>query len=60
MSEVEARRRFAWRLGHGAVFFVFMCLLVIVATLTMFGELELLELITAAEQASPTVGPQTE
>jgi hypothetical protein len=46
-DEPELKRRSAWRLVHGAVFFVFMCLLVIVAAFTVFGGRDLLGVIAA-------------
>ena len=52
--EAEARRLLAWRLGHGAVFFVLMHLLVIVAAFTLFGDLNLFRVISEAGMASQT------
>jgi hypothetical protein len=53
-GEAEAKRRSAWRRGHGAVFFVFMWLVVIVAAFTLFGDLNLLRVISEARMASQT------
>ena len=55
-----AKRRSSWRLGHGAVFFVFLCLLVIVAALTIFGGLDMLKVVTEARIASETESPEPE
>jgi hypothetical protein len=47
-DEAEAKPREAWRIGHGVAFFVFMCLLVIVASFTLFGDLNLFRVIGEA------------
>ena len=60
LSSYELRRRSAWRLGHGAVFFVFVCMLIVVVTLVLYGGLDLLELSDSGQVSSPTEVPQAE
>jgi hypothetical protein len=47
-------------LSHGAIFFVFMCLSVIVGALTIFGDLDLLKVVTEARIAAETEFPEPE
>jgi hypothetical protein len=61
VSPREEKRRWLWREGQGVIFFVFMCLLVLVAAFVALDGWELVQVIgldnknTSASQVTPKI-----
>ena len=47
-----------WRQGHGAIFFVFMCLLVILVGFAQFGGFDLIKAVGHAASPAQTGKPE--